>query len=117
MDPRHLLPLTATVTRVEQTGPPDAFGDPTEVTTTATYQCWIWRGQAESAINEQTVNENVQADQYRAVFEADAAGSIDGTDRVTVDGLTYEVVGPTWSALNPRTNQVQHVEALLRRVT
>lgn len=117
MNPLRLLPLTATVAQVDQTGPPDAFGDPTEVTTIATFRCWIWRGQAESAVTESTANENVQSDQYRIALEPAAAGEIDGHDRVTVDGLTYEVDGPTWPALNPRTNQITHVEGIIRRTT
>lgn len=117
MNPSGLLPLTATVTQVEQTGPPDAFGDPTEVTTTATFKCWIWRGGAQSAITESTANQNLQSDEYLIALEPAAEGEIDGTDRVTVNGITYEVDGPLWPALNPRTNQVSHIEGVLRRTT
>lgn len=44
-----------------------------------------------------------------------AGTAIDTSDSVTVDGDVYELVGPPWEARNPRTRQVSHIEATVRR--
>jgi hypothetical protein len=107
----RLLNLTASVTRVVRDGTEDAFGDPTETTLTATYRCWL----AQAGADEATVNQDVQREDFALYLEAGASGGIDGTDRVTVGGVEYEVVGPPWSAINPRTGQTTHVVATIRR--
>lgn len=38
-------------------------------------------------------------------------------DAVVVDGDRYEVIGEPWQARNPRTSQMSHVEATLKRTS
>jgi hypothetical protein len=128
MNPAALLTLTGTVTQVDRTGPRDIFGDRTEQTTTGpstsgsgsgsgddgtlTFKCWIWQ----TLRDENTVGGNVQAETYKIALEAAAETHIDGGDRITVRGVTYEFDGPPWPAFHPRLRRVTHVEADIRRV-
>lgn len=36
-------------------------------------------------------------------------------DALIVDGISYELVSDPWEARNPRTRQVTHIEAVVRR--
>lgn len=110
MNVAHLLTSTATVTVVADTGSPDAFGDPTPTTSTQTFACWLSQTQR----SEATANADVQHETWVLYLEVAAAG-VEGFDRVTVDGITYELDGPPWPARNPRTRLVTHVECTLRR--
>lgn len=110
MNVDHLLTSSATITTVTDTGSADAFGDPTHVTTTTTFACWL----SQSQRSESTANANTQQETWTLYLEA-AAATVDGYDRVTVDGVTYELDGPPWPARNPRTRLISHVECTLRR--
>lgn len=44
-----------------------------------------------------------------------AGTSIDTGDAVICDGEIFEVIGDAWSARNPRTGVVSHLECTLRR--
>lgn len=106
----RLMTKTATITRVTQDGAADGYGDPTEQTTTASAACWLHQTQR----SEDTRDANRQAQTWDAYF---APGTVlDGSDRVTVDGIAYEVEGPPWKADNPRTGAEEFVAATLRRV-
>lgn len=110
MNATHLLTSTCTVDVVTYTGPDDGFGDPTIVTTTRTLACWLSQRQR----SEVTGNADTQQETWDLYLEP-AAADIDGLGRVTVDGIVYELDGPPWPALNPRTRQITHVEATVRR--
>jgi hypothetical protein len=45
-----------------------------------------------------------------------AGTQISTGDAVVVDGHTYEITGQPWTARNPRTQTVSHIEAAVRRV-
>jgi hypothetical protein len=87
------------------------MGDPSPVETSAFYRCWLWQTQR----TEATDNEDTQFEQWSVAFEPDT--EIDGSARFTVDGVTYQLYGPPWTVLNPRTRRVSHLEATARRVT
>lgn len=111
MNVAHLLTSTAVVTTVTYTGSADAMGDPTAVTASLTFRCWL--SQTQRA--EVTDNTAVQQETWDLYLEPAAADAVEGFDRVTVAGVTYEFVGPPWTALNPRTQLVSHVECTVRR--
>lgn len=110
MNVEHLLTSTARITTVTDTGPPDQFGDPTQATVTRTFRCWL----SQSQRAEQTVGTDLQLDTWWLYLEA-AAAAVTGYDRATVDGIVFELDGPPWPALNPRTRQVTHVECTVKR--
>lgn len=113
MNPTRLMSLTCTVTRVTATGPDDVFGDPTEVTTVRTFKGEI----QQRTTLENTVGADIQDERLDLWLEPAAANLIDGNDRVTIDGRSYEVDGPAWPWRNPRTQVTTHVQCQLRRVT
>ena len=112
MTPGRLLDLAVTVTRVAATGAQDAYGNPTPVTTTAgPFRGHAWLVGA----NERTVDQDLQVQEWRVVLEAAAAGLVDGGDRLTFSGHTWEVIGPPWPLTNPRTGESSHVQLAARR--
>lgn len=112
MDPSRLMTQEATITNVSQSAAKDEYGDPTATTVTATkVDCWLHQ----VARTEHGDNNNVQ-DQRWALYVPPGT-ILNGSDRVTVEGVTYEVEGPPWPAHNPRLRRVTHIEATLRRVT
>lgn len=112
MNVNHLLTSTATVDFVSSTGPVDEFGDPTEVVTTVSFRAWL----SQTSRSDETANANSQIQRLAIYLDASAA-NVAGFDRVTVDGVLYELDGPPWPALNPRTRQITHVECTGSRST
>jgi hypothetical protein len=108
---RHLLKLTATVTHVTSDGVDDVFGDATTTTTTSQWPCWLSQGERD----EKTNNVAVTMEQWTLFLPPEAFGAVAAEDRVDVDGRTFEVHGPPWDAVNPRTGQASHVVATLKR--
>jgi hypothetical protein len=104
------MTLTATITHVAQSGAPDDYGDPTEQTSTTTALCEFQQQQR----SEDTVDADRQSESWTLFVEPDA--TIDGGDRIEIDGVTYQVDGPPWHARNPRTQIETHIEARVRRV-
>lgn len=113
MNVARLLKVDAVVTSVSETGADDVFGDPTEETTTATYKAWSWQTSA----SDDTVGTNLQSAERKIALHRSAAGQVDGGDRITYEGIEYEVEGPPWIARNPRTNRIEYVEATVKRAT
>jgi len=71
--------------------------------------CWLHQTQA----SEDTRGGRFGEERWSVYLPADTALDID--DRVSVDGVVYEVAGPPWSAVNPRTGIVEFVQASLRK--
>ena len=109
MDVTRLLTLTATITHVAHAGAADAYGNPTETTTTSTAAAEIQQTQRD----EHTRDANVAEETWLLVLAPTA--TIDNTDRVSVGGVSYEVIGPPWRARNPRTGDVTHIEATVKK--
>lgn len=109
MNVARLLSQTATVTSVALTGTEDVFGDPGESVTSRAWRCWI----AQSSRDDDTNAGDRQDETFTMYLEA--AATVTGSDRVTVAGKTFEVVGPPWTAVNPRTGRDEMVVATIRR--
>ena len=121
MDPTHLFTQVATITHVDpDSASPDAYGNPGEATTITYADCEIQQAQR----NEDTADRDTQAEDwvlFLAPTGEDEGGylietELEGSDRVEVDEIAYEVIGPPWQVRNPRTEVVTHIEARLRRV-
>lgn len=115
MDVLPYLTQPCTITRVAHDGDPDAYGNPTETTSTVELDgspgCWIMQTKR----SESTVLTNQQAETFTGYFPAGT--ELAGADRVTVGDATFEVQGPPWSAANPLgAGSVDFVEATLVRV-
>lgn len=106
----HLLVLTGTLTRTTD-GDPDAYNVPTEETTTSTVRCWLTQANA----SESTRDANLQAEDL--VVYLPAGTEVTGRDRLAIDGATYELQGPPWSATNPLMGgSASFVQVAARRV-
>ncbi len=114
MDPSHLLNMDATITTVTE-GAGDDYGDPTEETTSRNVKCWIDRSGLVREAGEQVGLDDWQQETVNLYLPAGTA--LTGRDRVTVEGVTYEVFGPPFDRIDPRTNQSVYVTAQLRRAT
>lgn len=124
MDLSRLLRQPIIVEHVTQGGPPDEMGDPTEETTRTRFLGYVWQ----TSVNEITGNQQVASEQWQLAIERSAAGQLAAGDRITADGQldelgelvpnvgqAFEVAGPPWPALNPRTQLVEYVTAKLER--
>jgi hypothetical protein len=106
-----LLTQTAIITSRVQTGSPDDRNLPTwNVAVTQGIRCYIEQHQ----VSEDTVDRETQLQTIKGYFPAGI--ELDGSDEVEVDGVTYEVLGPSDPVWNPRTSTFHHVEATLREV-
>lgn len=113
MNPTRLMTLEGTVTRRARTGAADDLGDRTYTTATeGPYKCWIWQTRR----YENTVNGDVQAEDYGIAIEAAAAGYVTGGDAITIDDVVYEFDGPPWETFHPRLRRVTHLEGTLKKV-
>lgn len=111
MDPTRLMTQQATITHVADvaTGA-DEYNNPTYPTSTATVRCWLHQTQR----SERTAEADTQIETWRLYLPPGT--SVDGPDKVAVDGVTYELDGPPWPAFNPRLHRVTHIECTLRKV-
>lgn len=111
MDPTSLMDRTATLTRVVEAVSRDEYNDVEHTETTSTVACWFHQ----RSMAEQTAVGQVAVG--TAVFYLPAATVIGKADRLTFDGVVYEVVGDPKKAHNPRTSSDSHIEAEVRSIT
>lgn len=124
MDLSRLLRQRIVVEHVEQDGTPDEMGDPTETTTRTAFLGYVWQTQAD----EESANTATAREDWQLVLERSARGQLDAGDRIYVDAsldelgelvpgysAAFDVSGPPWPALNPRTQLVEYVQARLVR--
>lgn len=105
---QRLLGQTATLSKWTA-GTEDVYGN---VTVTYT-DGGVWPVRLEqTGGTETTVDEDTLISDWRLIGRADMP--IGGRDRVTVDGITFEVVGPPAVQRTPRGPH--HIEARLRHV-
>lgn len=109
----HLLNIPCTITHVSQTGTADVYGNPTETTTTTETCCWLSRGTHKA--DERTGEARWQFDTLDLFLPADT--TINGNDKVTARGTTYEVVGPAWDHPHPDTGDAAFVQAVVKVAT
>lgn len=100
-------PCTIT-TRADGTAD-DGYGNPTPVATTVTTVCELQQKTRDEPADEGELS----VTQWLAIFPAGTILPTSAT--VTIDGQVYEVIGDSWAARNPRTQQPSHVEATLKR--
>lgn len=110
MDPARLMTLPCTVTPMSVTSTDDRGDDVLTAGTPVDTTCWI----EQTASSEQTAGTHTTDETMRLFLPP--ATVIDADDRVTVEGLTYELTGPPWLAFNPRSRTHTHLEAQIRRV-
>lgn len=108
MSASRLMTQTGTLHHVTQSGS-DEYNDPTTSETTETVGCLL---QQRTRI-EQTAGGQISTETL--VLFLPAGTDVDTIDYVTVDGLDYQLDGPTWEAFNPRSRSVSHIEAWVRR--
>lgn len=106
----HLLNIPCTITHVSQTGTADVYGNPTETTTTTDTCCWLSRGTHKA--DERTGEARWQFDTLDLFLPADT--TINGNDKITARGTTYEVVGPPWDHPHPDTGDAAYVQAVVK---
>lgn len=111
MTPSNLLTMIGTFENVAFTGVADGFGDPTETVTTADYPCWI----AQRQRSEITDNANTQSETFDLYVDKSADGFVQAAGRVTINGVLYQIEGPPWTATNPRTGEISHLECFATR--
>ena len=118
MNPAALMSRTCTITRRVNGDDVDDYGNPVPAESTITALCEL----QEASADEDTVDADRQVGDWNLFVAptASSAGqtvvtSFDGSDTVTVDGVTYEVVGPPWPARNPLTQTLTHIQARVRR--
>ncbi len=105
-----LLTKPATITRVTAGAGRDAYNNPTTSTATSSTVCYF----EQKLASEDTVARTTEDEEWIFVFPEGTA--LDATDRITVDGATYEVDGPPWPVWNPRLGVGSQVECRARRV-
>lgn len=110
MRPERLMTLPATLTRVTHTGAVDVYNNPTDVTQTVSVLCWF----EQLSADERTGSQDQQSETHRVFFPADVDPT--GWDRVAVNGLVLELVGPPWQPVNPRTGAAWHWVGKARQV-
>lgn len=124
MDVARLLRQTILVGVVEQDGAPDDMGDPTETVTWSSWKGYTWQ---QSTSDASTANAETTGERRMLALHRDAVGAIGSADRVIVDGMlsagspvpgvgiTFDVIGEPWPALNPRTDRVEYVQVEIGR--
>lgn len=113
MNVERLIKLNGKVTPAA-TGTEDVFGDDVPADGTPfNVKYWL----AQTSRSEQTANADTQAEQFTLYLRREVAGRVDGSATFTDNaGDVYSFDGPPWTATNPRTRQVSHLEATIRKV-
>lgn len=111
MTPDHLLTETATVTERTPTGSRDGYGNVLTANATRTAPCW--HEPVLIATTENTVGGDIREETWTLFLPA--GDPLAGTDAVTIDGVSFEVIGGPAPWRNPRTAEFVYVQATLRR--
>jgi hypothetical protein len=125
MDLTRVLRQPIIVEHVTQDGPPDEFGDPTEERTWTRFLGYVWQT---TVPNERTANASLASEEWELALERAASGNVDAGDRIVASGELdedgelvpnvgepFDLAGPPWPALNPRTQLLEYVHARLVR--
>jgi len=106
-----LLTRPATIVHRSQTGAADEDNAPTwEETSRTSTSVYLQQRAASEVLDDR----NVQIGDQIAIFPAGV--TIDGSDRVEIDGRTFEVVGAPASVQRPGTGE-HHLTARLQEVS
>ena len=94
---------------------PDVFPDPDE--TPGDQSPFIVKGWYEQERRSEDTVRRSQESEVRDLYLApEAAGLVRASATVRHGGDTFEIIGPPWTAIHPRTLEVTHVEATMKRV-
>jgi hypothetical protein len=105
-----MLDRTCTLIGRSQSGAVDRYNQPTWVETTTTgVECYIEQTDTREITNGRTTG----IASHLGVFPSGTG--IDDSDKVVLDDVTYEVLGPPWSVWEPGAGE-SHIEANLRVV-
>jgi hypothetical protein len=104
-----LLTRPCTIEHRTQVGPPDDYGTPTDVIVTEDVLCEV----QQRSRNESEGMAEVGIEQWFLCLPPFV--SVTTLDRVVIDGLRYEFVGPPWPVRHPRTGAASHVECTVKR--
>lgn len=108
------MPVNTPITRLRAPLVADGYGNGKRDWTAATSQAMTVHWSAKSA--NEVVGDEPQTDTRVKIFGWPPF-DLDATDRVVgPDGLTYEVDGQIMQSFHPRTGQLHHVRAFLRRI-
>lgn len=106
-----LLNQELTIVHRSQTGPEDRDGTPTWVETRTTAY-----GYKESVKSREYTDErDTQVEKSLLILPANV--SIDKSDAIEMDGITYQIDGKPERLYNPRTHSEHHVECYLQEVS
>lgn len=109
MDPSRLMTIPCTLHHSTAGGPPDEYGDPTNVVTTTRSKCFL----TQSSRREEDAGLPVEIERWLAYFPPDV--TLDADDAVEAEGQTFQVLGAPWRAWHPIFRRHTHIEASLRR--
>jgi hypothetical protein len=102
-----LMTHTATLVTRTPTGPPDEYGNPTNVETELATKCEL-----QQSGSREELDGAVQVVTWRVFLPLDAPAR--GWDALRLaDGRELELAGDAWLYVNPRTGDPSHVEAYL----
>jgi hypothetical protein len=104
-----LINRPATLVRRTDSGKTDEFGNPVMTVTETEVLCELQQQRRNEEGDQGELSETL----WNLFLPAGA--ELDTGDAIVVDGDEYELVGAPWDARNPRTQQVSHVEATVRR--
>jgi len=104
-----MLDRPCTIISRSQTGPVDRYNQPTWEETTTTTVWYVEQIQA----REVTEGRTTGIATHLGVWPSGTI--IDDSDKVSSDGVTYEVLGPPWPVWEPGAG-ASHVEATVRVV-
>jgi hypothetical protein len=107
-----LLVRTATIVHRTQDGPPATANVPTwQEAPGLDVACYLEQTEA----REITIGRETQIATHLLVVAPDVP--LSGSDKVTVEGMTYEVLGPPAKVADPVLNVIDHLEANLRELS
>lgn len=109
MDVTRMMNMTATLlTRTTGTDTDD-YGNPILVDAQTVTNCYLYQ----TMRSEQDQGRQVGEESWTLYLPPGTAIGV--ADAVIANGATYEVVGPAWHAVNPRTLEEAYVVASLHR--
>lgn len=104
-----LLNQACTITTRTDAGTKDRYGNPDITEATTTTVCYCEQRQR----SEQSGEDAVASEDWLVMLPTGT--TVDAHDKITVGSLVLEVVGPPWSARNPRTQSTSHIECNARK--
>lgn len=109
-----MLPFGVTVIITPQTR--DNFGERTAGSPVTVEGCAAWRGSSSKAFGGSKATAGQETVTFTATLVVPPGTAITATDRVTLDGIVYEVDGEPVTWQSPLTGTQSGIEVTLRKV-